>query len=221
MTQIPRKLHVIWVGDDSKRPEKWIKTWRDNHPGWEVKVWGNAEYDSLPWTCKRQMDIFRDAAVWEGVADIMRYEILHRHGGVYVDADSQSVRPLGDELLDHQMFAVWESEKHKPGQIANGFIGSVPGHPVLADLIEEISRMKNPLYRWSWTRLRMRKVRAWKSVGPMLFTKIVNRHPRDQVTILPSILFIPKHYADKEERVPAAGETIYARHAWGTTYNSY
>jgi hypothetical protein len=48
--QIPKKLHVIWVGDESKRPDHWIQTWRDKHPTWEFRLWGNTEYDGVPGT---------------------------------------------------------------------------------------------------------------------------------------------------------------------------
>jgi mannosyltransferase OCH1-like enzyme len=96
---IPKKLHAVWVGDESKCPHQWLQTWRDKHPAWEFKLWGNAEYDSVPWRSKRQMDIFRACGEWNAVADLMRYEILCEHGGVYVDADSMSVRAFDDWLL--------------------------------------------------------------------------------------------------------------------------
>jgi len=34
------------------------------------------------------------------------------------------------------------------------------------------------------------------------------------VTILPSVMFLPKHFLDKQER---QSSLIYARHGWGTT----
>lgn len=96
---IPQKIHVIWVGDESKRPDQWISIWRDNHPTWEFRLWGNAELERQSWRSKKQIEIFRNSGHWEGVADLMRYEILFEHGGVYVDADSTSVRPLDSWLL--------------------------------------------------------------------------------------------------------------------------
>jgi mannosyltransferase OCH1-like enzyme len=120
---IPKKLHLIWVGDDTKRPHHSIDSWKHKHPAWEFRVWSNAELDGTPWKARRQIDRFRALNHWDGVADLMRYEILHEHGGVYVDADSTCVRALDDWLLDTRMFAVWENERHSPGLIANGFIG--------------------------------------------------------------------------------------------------
>ena len=158
--RIPKKLHVIWVGDEAKCPSPWIQTWKDMHPTWEFRQWGNAELDGLPWRSKRQMDRFRASGHWEGVADLMRYEILYEHGGVYVDADSVCVRPLDDWLLDVPMFAMWESEQHRPGLIANAFIGSIPRHHILQMIVDSIARMDKPAWRRDWRKW------YWKGVRP-------------------------------------------------------
>jgi len=205
---------MIWVGADEKRPDRWIDSWRLNHIDWEFRLWGNADLETVAWACKEQIRVLAKAERWEGVADVMRYEILYRYGGVYVDSDSISVRPLDDWLLETPMFAVWESEEHAPGLIANGFIGAVPGHPALAKMIDRISRLKDPLNVRSWWRPRPKPTAPWKSIGPRLFTKVVRSQPRGQVRILPSIMFLPQHFRDMHER---EGELVYARHFWSTT----
>lgn len=221
---IPKKLHIIWIGDETKRPDDWIKTWCDLNPAWELKLWGNHEYDTCGWVCKPQMDILRAAGLWAGVADIMRYEILFEHGGFYVDADSVCIRPLDDWLLDNKMFAIYASEKYAPGLVANGFIGSLARHPVLQDMIAAISCIKeSDTYRWKlykW-RLQKRYVQPWRLVGPVLFTETIQKYP-NMVNILPSILFNPKHCNDKYERVSTDERyPIYARHFYGTTFKKY
>ena len=212
---IPKNMHLIWVGDQSLRPDAWIQTWRDHHPGWDFRLWGNDDYRSLPWSCKQQMDLFAARGEWCGVADIMRYQILNEHGGFYADADSVCVRPLDDSLLQNEMFVCNESEEHAPGIIANGFIGAIPGHPVFSDMLENISHLGD-MYRWGFYRWRLQKrsVAPWRAVGTLPFTKIVMRH-RARVKILPSVSFIPQWSKDQEERV------IYARHLWGTTNGNY
>jgi hypothetical protein len=62
-----------------------------------------------------------------GVADMMRWEILHAAGGIVVDADSIALRPLDDHLLDCEAFACWENEIVRPGLIAAGYFGAEPG----------------------------------------------------------------------------------------------
>lgn len=226
-SKIPKKLHIIWVGDELKCPSDWIQTWKDKHPTWEFKLWGNAELDGLTWRSKKQMNRYRALGHWEGVADLMRYEILYEHGGVYVDADAICVRPLDDWLLDARMFVVWESERHRPGLIANAFIGSVPRHPILRDIVEVTSRMNQPVWCRSWRkvywkgmrpRFHYEEVKPWISVGPVLFTKAVLSYRLPDVMILPSVLFQPKHHLDLEER---ESSLIYARHEWGNTHQLY
>jgi inositol phosphorylceramide mannosyltransferase catalytic subunit len=216
---IPKKLHAVWVGDESKCPHQWLQTWRDKHPTWEFKLWGNAEYDSVPWRSKRQMDIFRACGEWNAVADLMRYEILCEHGGVYVDADSMCVRAFDDWLLDTRMFAAWENEIHRPGLVGTSYIGSVPQHPVLRAIIRKTSRMNSGMWRRAWPNpFRWEEFPAWKTVGPLFFTNMVLPFCPKDATILPSVLFFPKHHLDKEER---KSSLIYARHEWGTTHKSY
>ena len=52
-----------------------------------------------------QLQPLAEAKKWEGVADVMRYEILFRHGGFYADCDSVSLRPLDDWMLATPLFA--------------------------------------------------------------------------------------------------------------------
>lgn len=216
MDFIPQKLHMIWVGDETKRPDAMINSWRRNHPQWQFKLWGNTELRNGNWQSHRQIERFLCSGHYDGVADLMRYEILYEHGGVYVDADTMSQRPLDNWLLETPLFAVWESEQHRPGLIANTFIGVVPGHPALAAIIKKTSRMNQPVWRRAWANpFRWKEVPPWKSVGPVFFTRMIRPYCPDQAMIIPSILFLPKHHLDKHAR-PAS--LAYAEHQWRTTF---
>ena len=227
MGLIPKKLHIIWVGDEARKPQDAIDSWRTKHPAWQFRLWGNAELNGIQWKSRHQIDIFRASERWEGVADLMRYEILHEHGGVYVDADATCLRPLDDWLLEPPMFAVWESENRAPGVIANGFIGCRPGHPALASIVRATARMKDPIWQRTWhiegwrgikPKFHYEKTYPWKTVGPQFFTKMVLPFCPRQATILPSILFLPQHHTEATGR---ESSLTYATHSWGTTHESY
>jgi len=52
---IPRTLHVIWVGDEAKRPDNSIATRRHHNPDWTVRVWGNDDLATYGWVNARHM----------------------------------------------------------------------------------------------------------------------------------------------------------------------
>ena len=87
---IPKIIHQIWLGDQSQRPINLMKTWEDMNPGWVYKLWTD---DNLPkLICQEQFDKMKGL---HGKADILRYELLYKYGGFYIDADSECVLPFG------------------------------------------------------------------------------------------------------------------------------
>ena len=67
-------------------------------------------------------------------ADILRLELLHRHGGVYLDADFECLQPI-DPLLEGVdcFLGLLDS-----GRVSNAVIGAVPGHGLLAKAMAEV-----------------------------------------------------------------------------------
>lgn len=61
--------------------------------GWTHRLWTDADVDSI---CLRNQHAYSAAPNYGQKSDILRYELLERHGGVYVDVDMECVRPLDD-----------------------------------------------------------------------------------------------------------------------------
>ena len=202
---IPKKLHFVWVGDESKCPHNCINTWRELNPDYEVRVWGNEDYKSYEWENKRHME-----EMWKqelnGVADIMRYEILYNEGGITLDADSICLRPLEDWLLEPNEFACWENEFVRPGLVAAGYLGSVPRSPFFGQIIGNMS-MESTICNDM----------AWKTVGPLRVTKSW-QEMKYPMTIYPSHYFIPKHFSGIEYE---GNGPIFATQLWGSTRRIY
>ena len=201
---IPRSLHQIWVGPDPG-PVALMATWTRAHPAWTYRLWTMDDYDARPWRAKAQMAAFASRGCWEGVADIMRYEILFHYGGFYLDADLDCVRPLDDWLCDCELLAVRESEIHRRGVIANGIIGAIPWQSVFWRCLDKICAL-TPTF------LADPHVWAFQTTGPTLWTAML-KEARNAL-IVPSVLFLPQHYVDEAER---DSSLIYARHAWTGT----
>ena len=206
--RIVRTIHVVWVGDESMRPDPFIDTWRILNPQWNVRVWGNHDLATVLWKLREHLD-FRMHGTGElhGVADIMRWEILFREGGFAIDADGPCLRPLEDWLFEGAaMAACLESEVGLPGVIANGYVYARPQHPVVGRILRLIGEM-TPDDRTS----------AFRALGPGPLTTAVNEIP-GAVRIWPSHYFIPNHRAAP----PYRGDgPVFAMQHFMSTHGTY
>lgn len=196
MDGIPRKLHFIWVGDESLRPDAYIETWKKFHPDFEIKVWGNQEWKDRSWKNAKQMEqVSRLEKGFSGVADLMRWEILLSEGGIALDADSVCLQPLPEWLFSCDLFTVWANEWARPGLVANGYVGAVPNHDVIRLVVDRINKIKDVSRKFSWKKARFKNRRIWQTTGPVPFTRAIFDSKNSNVTILPSHFFLPIHHS--------------------------
>lgn len=132
--RIPKIIHQIWIG--SPLPEDYlplIKTWQELHPDWEYILWDDVMIEGLDLVNKAQYDASTN---YGQKADIARYEILYRFGGVYVDIDFECLQPFDifHHVCDYYTGAAYSGRF----STFNGLIGSVPGNPILQECIETL-----------------------------------------------------------------------------------
>jgi mannosyltransferase OCH1-like enzyme len=181
---IPRVFHQIWLGPEPfpAAYADYQRTWLRRHPGWELRFWGE---ENLPGDLERPetYELLRRPAER---SDMLRLELLHRHGGVYLDADFECRRSI-EPLLDGVDFFCAYID---PGRVNNALIGSVPGHPLLARGIRELRPRTTfgPVDK--------------EGTGPLFFNRLVAGDPG--VTIFAEELFYP--------RTPAESEGAFAVH---------
>lgn len=200
---IPKVIHQIWIGDQSKKPIKLINTWKNKNPNWDHILWTEENLPKL--ICQEQYDLCPSMS---GKADIIRYQLLHDYGGFFIDADSECIKSLDDDLLDNEAFCCWENEFVRPGLMSNGYLASIPGNEFLKKIIESIGSRTDMSYH---------PLDTWRITGPTLLTNVVCRMLYNNMTIYPSHYFIPRHYCGLEYR--GRGK-VYAKQYWGTTPNS-
>lgn len=85
---VPKCLHFIWIG--SPLPQKYadnIAKIREHNPDYETYTWMG------PMPRMRNRDLFENETNLGARADILRYEIVHRWGGIYLDVDHISECP--------------------------------------------------------------------------------------------------------------------------------
>lgn len=200
---IPRHIHQIWIGP-KQRPDEWMATWREKNPSFTIEVWNEHAIDAFGLLNRDKYDYYMKKGIYDGAADVARVEILYALGGIYIDADSVCLHTLdGAPFLDADFFAAYEYDQ----RIANGVIGTVPKHPIMAMYL---ARLKEATVLEP----------ACFTIGGTLLTTCVDYCSLvcedARIEILPSFTFYPKlgHYRE-------ATGTIYARQMWGTTKKLY
>jgi len=212
--RIPRVLHQIWIGDESRRPDDLIDSWR-SMPGWEHRLWGDDDLDAGGWRLGALIETLRREQP-AGAADLMRYEILADRGGVYADADARRVAPIPDWMLDCDSFCVSENERTQPGLLANGFLGARRGCALFRRLVDEAEARGEAMLRGGDGAL----LPAWKSVGPVFLTSMHRALDYADLTVLPSHFFLPRHF-NRRIRGYSGGGPVLAEHYWGGTRGLY
>jgi mannosyltransferase OCH1-like enzyme len=175
---IPRVFHQIWLGEGSFPYAVERESWYRLHPDWEHRLWTERD---LPGDLelKEAANLLRQPAER---ADILRLELLHRHGGVYLDADFECLKPIDPLLEDVSCFlGLLDS-----GRVSNAVIGAVPGHTLLAKAMAEVRPRTTygPVDR--------------EGTGPLLIERI--RHDVDGITLFEPNVF----YATEREQAEYA-----------------
>jgi hypothetical protein len=205
MSKIPKIIHQLWIGNQAHQPSTLMDTWRDKNPSFEYIRWTEDEIvkRKMELTCQNRINEIPEI---NGKADIIRWEILYKYGGVFLDADSICISPIDDVLMECKCFAGYEHEKLRKGLIATGTMGFPPQHPLVKEAIEWIKA--NNVSRQA----------AWITVGPKLLTRMYDTGKYKDMTVFPSYTFLPIHYTKTEYK--GYGK-IYAYQEWGSTKKSY
>ncbi|MFY7729339.1 MAG: glycosyltransferase [Flavobacterium sp.] len=204
---IPKRIHQLWIGP-KPAPITLMNTWREKHPNFEYIFWNETEFvkRNMTFLCQDKINAIEEI---NGKADIMRWEILYKYGGVFLDADSICIEPIDEELMMRPCFAGWEHEQLRKGLIATGTMGFPKEHPLIKDAIDWI--YNNPITRKDG-------FMAWQSVGPGLLTRMCMTGKYPELCIYPSYTFLPIHSTGAEY---TGHGKVYAFQAWGSTTQGY
>jgi inositol phosphorylceramide mannosyltransferase catalytic subunit len=198
--RIPKIIHRVWLGD-AQMPEAYVRfgeSWQSNHPDWEMRLWTTD--DLPPLTCPAGFERCRN---FGEASDVLRYEVLSRDGGVYVDTDVECLRSIEPLIGDATAFAAYA----RPGVIGSAVVGSVPGHPAIDKMLAAVCAGAGA-------------GRQVESTGPIALTRILEH--ADDVELFGRETFYPFDYweipfTDVDTLDP--GEA-YAIHHWHATWQT-
>ncbi|GAA5069955.1 hypothetical protein N0B44_00220 [Roseibacterium beibuensis] len=207
---IPKRLGHIWIGD-RPAPEHWMQTWRDKHPDWDYVRYDNAYLTGRRWRNQALITEYFKRGRLEGVADLMRYEILFEQGGFIPGADFECLHPC-DELFTRPITYTCFETYPKKGCRMTPYLASAPGTDTLTLTLDVLYDL--------YARAPETAQQPWISVGNLFLRNLLDtrRDWMTQLKIFEAYTFIPKH-KDKP-RYDGPGK-VYAEHHWGTTLGRY
>lgn len=156
---IPKILHIIWISDKALpiTVKSWSNEFKKEYIDWEVKIWRDEDIERLGLINKREYDNMKQLC---GKAQIARYEILYRYGGMYLDAD---MLWLENRLNPDFFKGSINLTRYPNNDIMNQWFTCVKNHAFLKLVIDEIPKRK------------IVGESAAKSVGVKLLTDVYNR----------------------------------------------
>ena len=215
---IPRIIHQSWKVEQV--PDRWLafqQSWRRNHPDYEYRFWTD---DANRGFVAQFFPEF--LAVYDGYrhpvsrADLARYLVVCHFGGIYADLDCESLKPLDDLLVGHELVFGLEPASHvkKPAVASRGFtrvvcnalFASVPRHPFWRHLFQLLMASKD-------------EGNVLECTGPFALTRACDSYPLPQgITILPSDVLYPldNYLRPATDRVDAEGP--YTVHHWSGSW---
>lgn len=128
--QIPKIIHYIWVGPAELTPlaKRCIESWKKYLPDYEIKFWNET---NSPMHHHYVQEMYKQKK-WAFVSDYIRFYVLEREGGIYLDTDTEVLKSF-NPLLSHQAFF----GKTKDGITAAGVIGAMSHQSVIKDILTE------------------------------------------------------------------------------------
>jgi mannosyltransferase OCH1-like enzyme len=163
---IQKKITTIWLNDNPVLPDdilKWISSQR--LPGFDHHIItldnmfdGDSPLKPMPY-----LQGCVHTKKWAKAADYIRMAFIYHYGGIYLDADTEVLKPFPDEILNNMMFITREANGFCP----NGIFGAIPEHSYVEAWLLEANK-------WSYEQGMDDKVFEY---GMELWTTIVSGGP--------------------------------------------
>ena len=192
--KIPKIIHQIWV-NENELPEIFrglTETWKENHPNWEYRLWDEKAIHDLITTHFPELLSYYEALKYDIQRwHLARYLILLHWGGLYVDIDSECLAPIDLLLSNSSCCMGMEPEAgtmryNKQRVVGNAFMASVPGHPYLKAVIEDIKTNFHKQFS------PMPFYQIMESTGPFVTARVYSTYnEKEEITLIPAELVAP------------------------------
>jgi mannosyltransferase OCH1-like enzyme len=237
--RIPTIIHIMWLGGKLPQEYiKYVTSWSVFHPQWTILFWTDSSsnydqgtevvytFDELAQRLKSvnggerivvdtsRLDFsnrcFYDQATNYGEkSDILKWEIVYRFGGTYVDTDFECLQPLDIYHHTYDFYTGIQPLDTNIVQLGAALYGAIPHHPILKVCVETIKDNQQ-----------IKQIVA--KTGPIHFTKsflaVAGKTGLRDIA-LPATYFYPCSYEQRgTDRDVWCKAESYAVHHWAGSW---
>jgi inositol phosphorylceramide mannosyltransferase catalytic subunit len=135
---IPKIIHQVWLGGGMPvKYQYWASTWQYFNPDWEYHLWDDSAVAMMDLPNRALFDSMTN---YGPKSDLLRYEILRKYGGLYVDTDFECLKPFDDLTYLNFFTGVGYPSKL---ELYPGLIGCTKNHPIMARAVEAVCDIKS------------------------------------------------------------------------------
>lgn len=163
---------------------------------YEYKLWDLKDCEKLiKENYSEYLDLWHNFRYPIQRCDFVRYCILHKYGGLYIDCDIRPMKALGEVFLQPIYFVYWNDDKKKLPYIA--VLASQAGETLFLDVMKECRRSYNE-------KSKIEKYKEWKgrfiyqTTGHYMLERALKAHKIDKDEFFHDVLYV--HNPDKKYR---------------------
>lgn len=187
---IPPVIHQIWLGGNIPLyGVQWMFGVVTMNPFFTYRLWDEERFKEEGIDIHQFDDMNTHPA---GVSGGLRLVIIEKYGGVYLDCDVECIKTFLP-LLPLSAFVAKQDH-----QLGNAVFGAVPHHP--------------------WIQWQLQHARETPERDAAWSTHLMERAPREGVTVLPNETFYPWTWEAPKDQRRITGETM-AIHHWEGSWN--
>lgn len=131
---IPKIIHQINLGGRQLPSQHlmWQQSWKKFNPHWDLVIWDEKKIDKN--LKVHHPKILSKCKNFSEASDLLRFDILHQFGGLYIDTDFECVKSI-DNLVSNKSFLIF---RQNPYFICGAFIASEKSHAKIKILVNGI-----------------------------------------------------------------------------------
>jgi len=195
MKSIPKIIHQVWSDKYKPLPSfctTLAETWKDKHPDWTYILWNDKMMDELV-RCEypQYYDLYNNFTFDIQRWDVIRFLILKKMGGLYIDTDYECLENIEILIADVNFAIGLDPESHYhivnyPYILNHALMASVQNHPFLDRVIYEIFTKKT-----FWATPANKVPYVLETTGPRMMSQLYDSLSHDEKSDI--LLLAPKY----------------------------